>query len=445
MKAYKFLKLLNVKGLAPIIFIVLTFIWLKSANLINSKLGDVHHSYLPIVDSDKELYGNPWQGDGLANISVGKEDQFSQYGHQVSHRFIAKHSGTISSIILYWIVAENYATGNRGRFTFEIRENDPSCYDANDPIDPQNPIGCPSEDPDSIIAVSSHNIPCPNSYPRKIEADELAENCFLPGGGYWTIGETDGTNPFIHESEIQAGKIYHLVMYNTAPNPGENHSSVDHLNKLDGLEPIQLPEAVGPELHVLVNFVGTWETHFRTPIQLITYTSGQSEGQVYSETPIAQTPLVAGSNQLRQRFTVSGRTKFVDNLCLRFAREGDAAGELLVRLEKEIEDNIEMIFQDTVLVNPSLTTTTQNWYCHQFNDTFALENGQTYRLVISSPESEDPNGYFFHILHWFRNGYNVFTDGKAEKCLGVACQWQDTTVGYGNDQANDLSFFFSKK
>ena len=123
-------------------------------------------------------YGQTLEGMGSANFNWLTNND-TKFGIA----FRAPRSGTITGLITQWRTAPGYGAGNLGTYTFELHDNGPDNF--------------PSP---TIVAVTSGVRP-----------------------------EVDGYISFALYASITEGKIYHLIIYNTDPDPATNWSSPNTL------------------------------------------------------------------------------------------------------------------------------------------------------------------------------------------------------------------------
>ncbi len=131
---------------------------------------------LPSAPAPGSELGNTFEGFGAANWSMGRYP-----GTRFAIGFVPKASKPLTAMVIVWKTARGYGAGTFGTWTFELRMDNPRGH-------------LPG---DAVLA--------------RLEGKKN------PPEGYYKLE--------FQKVSLTAGVVYHLVMYNTDPDPQENWSS----------------------------------------------------------------------------------------------------------------------------------------------------------------------------------------------------------------------------
>ncbi|MHB9029652.1 MAG: hypothetical protein ACYC9O_12865 [Candidatus Latescibacterota bacterium] len=337
--------------------------------------------------SGSPLYGCPWNANGLANLEIGK-----QPGRMISYRFRAENTGMADSVCIYLIFrAAGYFKGNGGQALLELRSDD----------------GSPGHFPSGEALTSSPVVKDPMKQPYRMV-------------------------PFVPAIKLEKGELYHLVFTNPAPDPANNFVSVDDLLNPTGDVVQRQPGISDTDLAVVWKMSGDspWEVNPRhTPIYCLYYHHGARQGQGYYNAR-SQSCLrpVSGEQKVRERFTVSGRSRTVRSLSVRLYKKGNP-GDLRVRLE-----DADGRLVATKIIPAATAKTSPSWVSCDFDSPVTLRSGKCYHLLLST-EPGDPY-LIYPLSEGFNSGFrspNLFRDGCFEFTDGG--EWQ-------SNAADDMQFYF---
>ena len=350
----------------------------------------------------QRFFGTQFGADDLYNFDVGGPDV-----QRVSFRFTAQYNSPLKSIRLYWTdnaQRPGYAAGNGGQIRIEVFAD--------------------------------------SGLPRSIPAgNALASMTFTPEwvDGVDPLGTPEGIWRLLTFSDPAAlvrGRIYHLVFTNFAADAVNNYVGVDGLIAFgDETQPTLSPL----ELGILSESGDGWVESGRdfasqrpntiTPIISLTYADGNSQGNGYAELWDGKPRLASGSERIRQVLRPNSPVNGVSQVSLRVKRV-TTGGPLLARLE----DSAGRVLAAAEFPAQQFSTTEHRWVTQNFDRLTTLQAGQSYYLVVSSP-----NGSYstFCLGDGQRYGFgsdSVFSDGHAEYDLGAG--W---LIWYGYAEVGDLA------
>lgn len=347
--------------------------------------------------AQSSVYGSGINSDALNNVTIGPN------GHQVSYRFVANHTGTVSKVHFYLIVNASkpgYNAGNGGMLRVQLETDD----------------GTSNHGPSGTVL------------------------------GSYTIASPSQPFPVISLSPtptLKAGELYHLVFSNTASSPSSNYVSVDDLYMYHPLNPMQ-PLVSNLDCATLLR-TGTesWFVYdYNTPIFEIDFSDGATMGEGYMEVWPEVPQVIGGSHAVREAFTVSGGTRTVVSFAVRVARTSGSAG-LTARLETS---NGTLVEEGAVPASsiPLSSTTSPNyvWATYKFSTIRTLYSGDAYHVDLeASPGTtyqvfpiRKGSAYNFARTTYFPDGYAQFKSGSS--WVGWT-QW-----GVTNRTDADLQFYF---
>jgi hypothetical protein len=294
-----------------------------------------------------DTYGPGINADTKANLQV-RTGQNSQ----VSHRFRASTTSTVTSVRFVQRGGPVYSGGTGGTIECTVQTDD----------------GTANHFPSGTI---------------------LATTSFTPGNSNPSGGwETYRACTFSTPPTLIQGNLYHIVYANTDPEQNTNWISVNNIYAYGTTLAPQQPHFSDTDYAVLVN-TGRWEIapNFTAPLD-VTYANGAHDGQAYYSTIVGSYGLITGpSNMVREQFTVAGGNRTVTAAYVRVGKQ-TGNGDLTITLETGAGMLIE---QGTVpassvaLSAPGNDSSGGNWVSITFATPPVLQNGQTYNLRLSAP------------------------------------------------------------
>lgn len=340
------------------------------------------------------VYGCPWNADSLGNLQIGKA-----IGRRISYRFRAATNKDLASVRVYLIFrtdVREYGRGNGGQVRLELQSDDDT--------DSHHPSGKTLAE---TLVID----------PMKQEREgRISYRLFT----------------FSHPVRLEAKHLYHLVFSNPAPDPVNNYVSIDDLYSTVRKPQVQ-PGISDTDLAVIYQYSArdSWAINYaHTPIFCLYFTDGTYGGQAYinarSQSLLCR---IAGPNQVREVFTVSGSDRNVTHVRVRLRKCGQS-GNLTLQLH---EDRHVM---ETVILSTSAVGGNFDWAVFRFTTTHLLKAGHSYTLLLTAP---DGDAYEIYPLQkGTKNGFLsplLFNDGHFEYTTGGA--WQDERKGC------DLQFYFT--
>lgn len=343
------------------------------------------------MQSPVPTYGVPWNADNVANLEVGE-----LVGRTISYRFRAEHSAALEAVRVFLvfrtICAGCYARGDGGQVRVALHSDDGS----------------------------EQHLPLSRVLSSALVADPMAQ---------WNrLIKFDKPVP------LEAGRLYHLVFSNPAPDSVNNYVSVDDLYNLRRAPGIH-PGVSDKDLAVLWKRSAQtpWEVNYgHTPIFLLCYADGKRQGQGYIDVRLSYAPSISGVNRVRETFTVRGPDKLVSQVAVRVKKLGKP-GDLHI----DLEDSRGNLIEAGVVLASSLDDNGGVWAVHSFSARRTLRSGETFRVVVSAPPGD---AYQLYVLQkgtaYGFDGPSVFEDGYLQS--GTRGQWED----FKGRRDLDMEFYF---
>ena len=343
------------------------------------------------------IYGPGINSDALNNIRIGP------YGLQASYRFMATHTGTVSSFHFYLITHASkpgYNAGTGGNLLVRLETDDGTEYHRPS----GNSLGS------YTIIHPSQTFPTITLYPM----------------------------PYLEQ-----GRLYHLVFTNTDGSPSTNYVSVDDLYMYHPLSQMQPLYSNANCATLIRDTTENWyQDSVNTPIFQVSFSDGTTMGVGYMEVWPEVPEVIGGTNAVRETFTVSGGTRTVVSFAVRVARTNGAGG-LYVRLENASGTLIEE-GQIPASSIPLSSTTSPNyvWVTYKFSAVRTLYSGDSYHVDLEGSVGSTFQvfpirkgvAYNFAKTTYFPDGYAQFKSGSG--WVGWT-QW-----GVTNRTDADLQFYF---
>ena len=317
------------------------------------------------VQNKPAEYGNTLEASNSANWGGGKWEN-AKYALS----FIAKHDSELDAVWTHWrTTAPGYGGGDLGTWTFELHTDNPDSH-------------VPS---DTIISkvVGFKN----------------------PPEGYFRID--------LPNVKLENGKVYHLVMYNTDPDPRTNWSSPNMIrSRIDDPWAGEGPQTWGengwkPVVSADAQQLTMYGGHARAAY-LLEYTDGTKDGQPYYS---ASRRLIFGTSNLGELIPWKQPDLMLSEIGFPVFTVGKPADALNFTLE-EMEDG--KVLLTGKLVEADKTTTSPEWYRVKLATPIVLQQGKNYRFYLSAPGCADE-----------KNCYGIFIPYSSEKVTG----WPELTWG----------------
>jgi len=363
-----------------------------------------------------ELYGNPYEANGLANKTL-------KDGRSVDFRFRAEETGSIESLRFYNKyngIRSGYSDGDGSDIMITIRTDD----------------GTSNHWPSSTV-LASYRI---------------------------TEPLTAGKFPLVHFPDpisVTEGELYHITFSNDIGSASsDNYVSINML-KTGALEtsgPGEPPPAYPDEtdLDALLSTDPyphtTWENS-HTPIFEVRYADGSAQGNGIINTWHNEIPNIyinGPDHQVRQTFTADDGSRVVNSVTVRLGRVS-GNDDLTMRLEESDGTLIEEgtisaseipIVDQTGIANGA---SDHDWLTYQFQAPHTLQDGTSYNLVLSTTSStrydifplrDGSVNYGFH-------PDTTFSDGRAEY-TDDGVNWKGWLYWGVDDRPDaDLQFYFT--
>ncbi|HEY3415714.1 MAG TPA: hypothetical protein VGM23_02405 [Armatimonadota bacterium] len=277
--------------------------------------------------------GNVFEGFGCANWSWGR---YPRYKFAVS--FTTKNGGELTAFWLCWKTARGYGAGNLGTWNYELQTDNPKSH---------APSG-------TVISLLTGVTGQPDGYYR------LA----LP------------------KVQLQPKSVYHLVMYNTDPEPNVNWSSPNTIMSV-------------PESAWLGNGVMSYDGQSWTPwgsidnpcnpatgsrsAYLAEYANGTVEGMPYYS---ATRRFIYAARQEGEQFPWTQADSQALQVAFPIFRIGKPAGGISFVLE-DLQSGQSA---SGLLPTTKVTDEVPQWCSALLNPPLTLKKGHTFRLALKAPD-----------------------------------------------------------
>lgn len=338
------------------------------------------------ADVPDALYGCRRNADALMNVEMGMVA-----GRQVAIRFRAQYSGAMNEILVYFVYrAAGYFSGDGGQVAVQVRADD----------------GTTNHFPSATVLATAPVITDPmDHFDRHIS--------------------------FSPKPVLEAGKIYHVVFSNPAPDPLNNWISLDNLYNAAATTNMQ-PGVADADMATLWKYGSSysWAVKYScTPIFCVSYEDGSVQGQGYLNAASSSAlRTISGSSKVRQTIAPAAGVS-VSSVAVRVRKTG-GSGELTVRLENGDGTLIEQGSIPAASAGASMT-----WVVCPFGSVRTLEQGKTYNLVLSAAAGTTYETFPLQDgwEYGFRSG--VFMEGKMESTSGG---------GWSGGNTDDMQFYFTR-
>ena len=344
------------------------------------------------------IYGPGLASDALNNTRVGTSN-----GYKDDYRFKAKHSGKLTSFRPYiiWSTSKSgYHSGTGGTLLFELKTDDGS----------------------------SEHRPSNNVIASVVHANPLDKG-FFP------------LISFPSSANLTEGQIYHITVTNIDSDPVNNYVSMDHLYKYSAEDPMQ-PNSSDLDWAEMQSWTGSdWKVRREnTPILALYYSDGHTEGTGYMEVWVGAPKSISGTSSIREKFTVSGGDRNIDELNIRLRRVS-GSDSLTYKVQAQSGSVVQ---QGTIPASSVTTATRPTWVKAVFESTKKLLNGQSYYLVFTAPSSTVYEAY--PIRQGVSYGYpktTYFSDGYAQYSQNGSTWYGWEQWGVNDRKEQDLQFYFT--
>jgi hypothetical protein len=371
------------------------------------------------------FYGNPWSADALENWNLGGPKT-----QRWAYRFRAPRDGKLDHLRVFFIAnpvdhsKTGYAGGNGGAVHVELCDDDGS---ANHFPDCGSPLGTTDKSDFALVGGS-------------------------PVSGFDEKQTYFPALPLASPVTVSAGKIYHAVFTNSAPDPVTNYISLDGLVEFGNEKPASMrPSFVDWGLSLGSTTDSGWSewttggpstTAIETPVMALHDVGGFDFGCGYMEVwpSDAQSRPIDATHAVRETIEAS-RDFTAKSVSVRVKRTG-AGGSLDVRLETSGGALVAEASIDASAVDP----TRDGWVQSAFSSPAALVNGKSYALVLrgagggafSAFCTRDGQTWGFEPGSVFADGHAEFDSGDGQGFLGWYGYDPQGSPAY---QDGDLQFY----
>jgi len=311
-------------------------------------------------------YGNLLEASNSANWGGGK-----YVGAKYAVSFLVHKGGELQAFWTHWRTpAPGYGGGDLGTWNFELHTDNPTGH-------------VPSDTILSKVTGFTH-----------------------PPEGYFRIA--------LPKVKLEAGAIYHMVMYNTDPDARTNWSSPNMIRSRieTPWQQVVAQSLTGDNTWAPVRTADAQQLTlyggYARASYLLEYADGTSEGQPYYSArflPIFATTFVGEQLMWKAR----PDTKIVELGFPVFA-VGTPADALYYTLEDWDGNKLAT----GKLAGPDTIKPTPEWYRAKLDPPVTLQQGKYYRLYLSAPGCKDE-----------KNGYGVYAPYSSTKVPG----WPELTWG----------------
>lgn len=372
------------------------------------------------LPTDQEL-GQTIEGYGSANFTWLKSA-----GMKYGISFTAERSGSINRIMIPWKSKYDYgydkseetvaqAKARHGKYTFEIQSNSTTNF----------PSG-------TRIGRAATDV-----FPEDGLAKALGKS---PAATDPCIGDGAMQVDFPEPIELRAGEKYHLVISNTASNPGQNWSSPNTMMTRivdwpGGGNRAEFYDGSKWQPWTSINnpFGGTNALNGSHAPVFLGWTDGVNTGDpYYSSTTLNATRRAdfIGTNWAGEKIVWNKEATAIKKIGISLQKNGTPK-ELKYHIDRL--DNGKYVEMATgVMANASDVNAKPTWVYKEITP-ITFENGKTYRLWFDSPTSTSGNNFFQPIVY-----------GDLNPSIWIANTWGGTSSVYvkngKEDPAGDLTF-----
>jgi hypothetical protein len=324
------------------------------------------------------LYGVPFAADALGNLEIGRVA-----GRQISYRFRADASGTLTAVRVFFVFGSGgYMAGNGGRVAVALRND-------------------------------SRGVPGATTLTAATITNPTAED-------FRTVA-------FARPAALRAGTVYHIVLTNPTPDPVHNYVSIDDL--YDETPAPTAPIVPRADLALVWKYGWgyPWAINNRhTPIFTLIYADAGRHGPgvpyVNARSETWRRP-IGGGPRVAQQITPSSRIR-VDGAAMRLRHTGGAE-PVILRLQTS---------GGTILASCTDALLGTGWARCSF-PAVTLSAGASYRLVAATPTGSSYAAWPLTQGSGFTSPWS-FDDGHAEYSSDGGATWTSST-------GDDFQFYLS--
>ncbi|MHB0937406.1 MAG: type II secretion system protein [Armatimonadota bacterium] len=324
--------------------------------------------------------GQTVEGCGSANF-----DSVQYAGVKLGVAFRAPKTGTVNQVTIQWKKSGLYGAGNFGRYTFELRSNGSGNF------------------PSGSVLASVTNVN-PNT----------------------AMNDLDGALQVDLSTSLTEGQIYHLVIYNTDPNPEQNWSSPNSL-----MTRVVPWDGTGNRGAIFIQ--GQWKpwtsrdsaqifnpgrlryvngSHVPT---MLTWSDGSCTGDPYYSAAVSQGAFFYSSTKAGQFMQWDQPSATINKIGVSVGKFG-SPGTLLYHLEKIGGGELAT----GSIANAAEIGVTPTWVYATLPSSITLEQGQSYRLWFESPTSANKSNCYFQYVPY----------GESNPAEWLGCGWGGTASSY---------------
>jgi flagellar hook assembly protein FlgD len=379
--------------------------------------------------------GNTIEGVFSANFDWFKMDD------KFGITFTPEKSGQLGGINVQWKSGSSYgynapgtpsphtvtsAKNEHGVYRFEIQESGADGY------------------PSGTVLTSTENI-----YPEDALALASGRVISSPNTEQCTCDGSLQVN-FANKAALTAGKVYHVVITNTAANKSTNYSSVNTLASriLTGTSIGGNNRGEYWNRSIWQPWTTTDADNFFQPSTrsnnldgshvpvLLRWADGTFSGDpYYSAASQSRHPALYGSNSMGEKIVWAGTGTVINKIGLPVYREGAAspAGDLLYHIDLPNGATLT-----GTIAKASDVTAAPKWFYADITP-FSLENGKTYKLWFNSPGSTS-NGYYSQTPPYGQGTPGVWLEkgwgGTASRATVNAAEYADMDLSFSLQKAS---------
>lgn len=378
--------------------------------------------------------GNLIEGVFSANFDWFKSDQ------NFGITFTPEKSGQLAGINIQWKSGSSYGyntPGSPSSHTVSSAKKEHGVYKVE--IQESGTNGYPS----GRVLTLAENI-----YPEDAMALASGRTIANPDTEQCTCDGSFQVN-FTTKPTLVAGKVYHVVIDNTASNPSTNYSSVNTLASR-----ILTGTSIGGNNRGEYWNKTIWQpwtttdsdNHFQPATRsnnldgshvpvLLRWSDGSFSGDpYYSAASQNRHPALYGSNTMGQKIVWSGSNSVINKIGLPVFLTGSApAGDLLYHID--LPDGTSLT---GTIANKADVTGTPKWFYADVTP-FSLENGKTYKLWFNSPSSTSAGYYSQNPPYgqnlpsvWLENGWG----GTASRAIVNSAEYMDIDLSFSLQKAS---------
>lgn len=332
------------------------------------------------VLSAQSYYGTPFGANSLSNLPIGKYPK-----QQVSYRFRASYTGSVTKILVFIATGDGYGVGGSLKLSLETDDG------------------------------TSKHCPSGNILTSVFDPDPYGH-----WGEQWPAGAV-ALYTFDKPANLVAGALYHLRWTNLDPDPINNFVSANMLYSTSGtFDRISILNITDLAALRYYDYGGWIDEKEYTPLYTLFYSDGREQGQGYCYAGVNYPRKISGTYyKVRSKFTVSGENKIVKNV---WARLKIISGneDLKLRLEKS-----DGILIEEVSVSSLEFDTKMGWVSKAFLSNHILESGSSYQLILSTGSNTTYQTFWIQEGTEFFGHIRMFPDGQFQYTTDGSATWNE--------------------